>query len=185
MPTTNFKRSTWPSWEFSWFSSILPYKRILRSATTAFNVYYRSITHFYTVSDAVLLNKLQIGLPMCMSGLPPSDKPSSSPTKSLSWWSYLIQCHITFAIEKPSRKSESLPYSSSLVCLTFQRHKQDLYQIADACCTIHWIPTASKFFNAEEFSCHEIAQWRRTQVQGLSIVVSRLTVPYWRNISSM
>jgi hypothetical protein len=114
---------------------------------------------------------------MCMPGHPPSDRPCSSPTKSLSWWSYLIQCHITFAMENPTRKSQSLLYSNKFVWLTFQQHKQDLFQIADACCTIHWIPTASKFFNSEEFSCFEIAQWRRTQVQGLSLAVSRLNVP--------
>ena len=60
----------------------------------------------------------------------------------------------------------------------FQHHKQDLFQISDACHTIHWIPTASKFVNSEEVSCYETAQWRRTQVQGLSLALSRLTVPW-------
>lgn len=110
---------------------------------------------------------------MCMPGHPPSDRPWSSPSKSLLWWSYLIQCHITFATKKHKRKSQ---YQFRVS--TFLQHKKDLFQTADACCTIYGIPNPSKFFNSEELSCYEIAQWRRTQVQGLSLAVSRLTVPW-------
>jgi len=163
MPTSNFKRITWPSWSF-------PYKRRARStlhwATTAFNVYYPSITQNYTVSDRVLLKKLQIHT-ISRSPHVYARAPTFRQTMIISLQIPIMMilphsmpynlCH-----GKMYKKITVSPLQYQFCVSTFQQHKQDLLQIADACCTIHWIPTASKFFNTEELSCYETAQWRRT-----------------------
>ena len=188
MPTSNFKRITWPFWSFLWFSSILPYihkartvpyikpqlhsifitlqsLKIIRSLIQCHWTRYKyrhtisRSPHAYartTTFRQTMIISLQIPIMMIL--------PHSMP--------YNL-CH-----ENKYKKITVSPLQYQFCVSTFPQHEKDLFQTADACCTIHGIPNASKFFNSEELSCYEIAQWRRTQVQGLSLAVSRLTVSW-------